>query len=29
MKNIKTLVFGCVWTSYALALTLSVANKSS
>ena len=29
MKNVKTLVFGCVWTSYALALALSVANKSS
>ena len=26
MKNVKTLVFGCAWNSYALTLAHSVAN---
>ena len=29
MNNVETLVSGCVWTSYALTLAHSVANKFS
>ena len=28
-KSVKTLVFGCVWTSCSLTLAHSVANKSN